>query len=910
MAPARKRTAGAMPKVAAKVKEEKEPGSQKVKKAKPGSFQGLGLSPPVFKAIMRLGYKVPTPVQRRSIPVILEGQDTVAMARTGSGKTAAFVIPILERLKQHSESVGCRAVVLSPTRELALQTAKACRQLSKFMDLRICVLVGGQALEAQFEHLANNPDVLVCTPGRLTHHISEAELSLQRVEVLVFDEADRLFELGFAEQLQQVLEASPPSRQVLLFSATLPQQLVAFSRAGIKDPAFVRLDAETSLSEQLSLWYLFVRQDEKLAAAVAVLRRFHKEQKTTIMFVATKHHVEFFNELLQQLGLSVAVVYGQMDQTARQEQVARFRKKEALILVTTDVAARGVDIPLLDHVVNFDFPASAKLFIHRCGRTARAGRSGLAASLVTLDDLPYTVELMTFLGHKLRLPDEDPGAADEANAASAAVLGAMPALDHEVEALGALLEEGSLLRSLQKSMQASYKLYYKTRPSASRASVARAKRLLTDCGGPAHLQGLVHPAFANGLAAPTANQMKASTTQTKADMPAISSDLAYLRNLRGYRPKAEKLGNVLSFSAMRTMEQEKLDAAAIAAKDTQEAILAEPSASAPRRRVQTQKKAVAAPQKAVKRNRPHLSKAARRRLRAGETEETELGDENFDIIVNDADGDEKGEEGTGKGKTEQFYLSTERDMTEEARERGYDMEQYQMDLLPDDASDIKKAKSVMRWDSKKKKYLPTMVSVDGRALKGQRRNESGKKVKGEKEKGSAYQKWSQATKRRIQKVGEVEDPSNALGRLKKSVAKTVDFDEKAEPVEAASSRKPVVPFHGRISQEHLTHKQKRALKKRARQDSVAEGGGASELKTAQQIQQDKKLRDRQKLKQKPWLRKQRAKQAKETRMKKMEERQMKYGARTKAKMLIIEGPKRWTKRQPKPQKGYGRRQDF
>ncbi|CAE7455523.1 Ddx54 [Symbiodinium necroappetens] len=911
MAPARNKRAGAMAKVKA-TGDKEEPGSQKkVKKAKPGSFQGLGLSPPVFKAIMRLGYKVPTPVQRRSIPVILEGQDTVAMARTGSGKTAAFVIPILERLKQHSESVGCRAVVLSPTRELALQTAKACRQLAKFLDLRICVLVGGQALEAQFEHLANNPDVLVCTPGRLTHHISEAELSLQRVEVLVFDEADRLFELGFAEQLQQVLEASPPSRQVLLFSATLPQQLVAFSRAGIKDPAFVRLDAETSLSEQLSLWYLFVRQDEKLAAAVAVLRRFHKEHKTTIMFVATKHHVEFFNELLQQLGLSVAVVYGQMDQTARQEQVARFRKKEALILVTTDVAARGVDIPLLDHVVNFDFPASAKLFIHRCGRTARAGRSGLAASLVTLDDLPYTVELMTFLGHKLRLPDEDLGTEDDINAASAPVLGAMPALDHEVEALGALLEEGSLLRSLQKSMQASYKLYYKTRPSASRASVARAKRLLTDCGGPAHLQGLVHPAFANGLAAPTANQAKASTVQTKADMPAISSDLAYLRNLRGYRPKAEKLGNVLSFSAMRTMEQEKLDAAAIASKDTQEAILAEPSASTPRRRVQTQKKVAApAPQKAVKRNRPHLSKAARRRLRAGDTEETELVDENFDITVNDGDEHQKGEDGTGKGKTEQFYLSTERDLTEEARERGYDMEQYQMDLLPDDASDIKKAKSVMRWDTKKKKYLPTMVSVDGRALKGQRRNESGKKVKGEKEKGSAYQKWSQATKRRIQKVGEVEDPSNALGRLRKSEAKTVDFDEKAEPVEAATSRKPVVPFHGRISQEHLTHKQKRALKKRARQDSVAEGGGASELKTAQQIQQDKKLRDRQKLKQKPWLRKQRAKQAKETRMKKMEERQMKYGARTKAKMLIIEGPKRWTKRQQKPQKGYGRRQDF
>ena len=469
----------------------------------------------------------------------------------------------------------------------------------------------------------------------------------------------------------------------------------------------------------------------------------------------------------------------------KREQVARFRKKEALILVTTDVAARGVDIPLLDHVVNFDFPASAKLFIHRCGRTARAGRSGLAASLVTLDDLPYTVELMTFLGHKLRLPAESAEGTEDAEGQAAPVLGAMPSVDHEVEALGALLEEGSLLQSLQRSMQASYKLYYKTRPSASRSSVARAKRLLSDCGGPAHLQSLIHPAFAAGLG----SQSKAQPEKSMPATPAVSSDLAYLRNLRGYRPKAEKLGNVLSFSAMRTMEQEKLDAAAIQSRDTQEAILAETSAvSAPRRANPSKRSAPAAPAppKAVKRSRPHLSKAARRRLKAGDADGPEAGDGDFDITINDG-----GDPEANGGKTEQFYLSTERDVTEEARERGYDMEQYQMDLLPDDASDIKKAKSVIRWDAKRKKYLPTMVSVDGRALKGQRRNESGKKVKGEKEKSNAYQKWSKATKRRIQKVGEVEDPSNSLGRLKKSESKTIDFDENAAPVDSSNSRKPI-----------------------------------------------------------------------------------------------------------------------
>jgi len=187
-------------------------GEKKKTKIKPGSFQGLGIGHASYKAIMRMGYKMPTPIQRKTIPTILDGQDVVAMARTGSGKTAAFLIPVVERLLQHSVSVGFRAVALSPTRELAMQTAKFFRQLSKFTDLRCCLLVGGQAMEAQFEHLANNPDVVIATPGRLMHHILEAELSLSRVEILIIDEADRVFELGFAEQLQKILEATPLSR--------------------------------------------------------------------------------------------------------------------------------------------------------------------------------------------------------------------------------------------------------------------------------------------------------------------------------------------------------------------------------------------------------------------------------------------------------------------------------------------------------------------------------------------------------------------------------------------------------------------------------------------------------------------------------------------------------------------------
>eukprot|EP00933_Yihiella_yeosuensis_P069475 TRINITY_DN7603_c2_g1_i1.p1 TRINITY_DN7603_c2_g1~~TRINITY_DN7603_c2_g1_i1.p1 ORF type:complete len:953 (-),score=255.17 TRINITY_DN7603_c2_g1_i1:132-2990(-) len=936
-------------------------GHSKKKKVKPGSFQGLGLSQATYKAIMRMGYKMPTPIQRKTIPTILEGQDMVAMARTGSGKTAAFLIPMIERLKVHSVSVGVRGVVLSPTRELAMQTAKFGRQLGKYSGLRNCLLVGGQAMEAQFEHLANNPDIVIATPGRLMHHILEAELSLSRVEMLVFDEADRLFELGFAEQLQKILDAAPSSRQCLLFSATLPAQLVAFTRSGVKDPAFVRLDVETTISENLELQYLFIRKDEKLAAAISVLRRMHQEEKTTIMFVATKHHVEFFGELLKELGLTVAIVYGSMDQVARQDEIHKFRKKKARILVTTDVAARGVDIPLLDHVLNFDFPPSAKLFVHRCGRTARAGRNGLAVSLVTLEDLPYTVELMTFLGHKIRVAtNENVAEFNEAESQTKIpILGAIPPVDHEVETLEKLLEEeGTLLHSSMKSMMASYHLYNKTRPSASKSSVSRSKELLEECGGPARLQGLRHPAYRDE------GTVKAHGSQ----VGAAGADLSFIQELRGFRPKFEKVGNVLSESSMRRMEQAKLDAVAVAATRVNVNKAEESAAAAAYEEAEAEattfggsssssalpnggsssvkawkkkKGGEAEEQRGEKRPRdetparvrkgPRLSKAARKRLKAGKSANGAFGAEDageFDVTVDGADwggeGEEKSQKKKGKDSTPQFYLSVARDLSEEAKEKGLDMEEYQMDLLPDDSTDIQKAKSVMRWDAKKKKYLPTMVSVDGKALKGQRKNESGKKVRGEAEKSNIYQKWAKATKKRIQKVGELEDVKyDALGKLQKSKGKTVEFGADGEvsgyggdaddgdKTADGRVRKPVVPFHGKIDEKHLTHKQKRMLKKRSNQGGVTRSGGTKELKTPQQMQQEKKKKGLLKLKQKPHLRAQKAKESKEARKKLHEDRQMKYGARTRAKMLIIEGPRnQWQHKKKAPVNGYGRGSHF
>lgn len=202
---------------------------------------------------MHKGFKVPTPIQRKCIPLILQGQDVVGMARTGSGKTAAFLIPLLERLKTHSAKVGARGLVLSPSRELAMQTQKVCKELGKHTDLRSCVLVGGDNLDDQFSMIASNPDILIATPGRLLHLAVEMDLDLRSVEYVVFDEADRLFEMGFAVQLHEILSRLPQNRQTLLFSATLPKILVDFAKAGLQEPTLIRLDADTKISKDLEV---------------------------------------------------------------------------------------------------------------------------------------------------------------------------------------------------------------------------------------------------------------------------------------------------------------------------------------------------------------------------------------------------------------------------------------------------------------------------------------------------------------------------------------------------------------------------------------------------------------------------------------------------------------------------------
>ncbi|KAI8004633.1 putative DEAD-box ATP-dependent RNA helicase 29 [Camellia lanceoleosa] len=373
------------------------------KKAKSGGFESMNLSPNVFRGVKRKGYRVPTPIQRKTMPIILAGADVVAMARTGSGKTAAFLIPMLEKLKQHVPQGGVRALILSPTRDLALQTLKFTKELGRFTDLRISLLVGGDSMESQFEELAQNPDIIIATPGRLMHHLSEVDdMSLRTVEYVVFDEADCLFSMGFAEQLHQILTQLTENRQTLLFSATLPSALAEFAKAGLREPHLVRLDLESRISPDLKLNFFTLRHEEKNAALLYLVREQISFDQQSLIFVSTKHHVEFLNNLFREEGIEASVCYGDMDQDARKIHVSKFRARKTMLLIVTDIAARGIDIPLLDNVINWDFPPKPKLFVHRVGRAARAGRTGTAYSFLTAEDMPYLLDLHLFLSKPIR----------------------------------------------------------------------------------------------------------------------------------------------------------------------------------------------------------------------------------------------------------------------------------------------------------------------------------------------------------------------------------------------------------------------------------------------------------------------------------------------------------------------------
>uniref|UniRef100_A0A336K2U4 RNA helicase n=1 Tax=Culicoides sonorensis TaxID=179676 RepID=A0A336K2U4_CULSO len=432
---------------------------------KSGGFQSFGLSPNVLKGVVKRGYKVPTPIQRKTIPLILEGRDVVAMAKTGSGKTACFLIPLFEKLKKREIKTGARALILSPTRELAIQTYKFVKELGKYLDLKTILVLGGDSMDSQFTAVHALPDIIVATPGRFLHLCVEMDLKLTSVEYVVFDEADRLFEMGFGEQLNETLKRLPEGRQTVLFSATLPKLLADFAKAGLSDPVLLRLDVESKLPDTLELKYIFCRPDERYATLLALLRYVIPKNAQTVVFAGTQHHVEVISYILTRAGISNSIVYSSLDASARKINTAKFVQKQVSVLVVTDVAARGIDIPSLDYVVNLHFPGKPKLFIHRVGRCARAGRTGTAFSIFSTDDEAHLIDLHLFLNRPFNIDDTSS-------------IGSAPAelTEEEHQLIRNWVQETNIEKVYKTSCNA-YKQYINTRPAASGDANRRVKRI-------------------------------------------------------------------------------------------------------------------------------------------------------------------------------------------------------------------------------------------------------------------------------------------------------------------------------------------------------------------------------------------------------------------------------------------------
>ncbi|KAL1607879.1 ATP-dependent RNA helicase dbp10 [Paraconiothyrium brasiliense] len=817
---------------------------------KGGGFQAMGLNASLLQAITRKGYKVPTPIQRRAVPLILDRQDVVGMARTGSGKTAAFVIPMIQTLKTHSAKFGARAIIMSPSRELALQTLKVVKELGRGSDLRTVLLVGGDSLDEQFSSMTTNPDIIIATPGRFLHLKVEMNLDLSSVRYIVFDEADRLFEMGFAAQLAEILHALPMSRQTLLFSATLPKSLVEFARAGLQEPRLIRLD-DSKVSPDLESAFFTVKSGERDGALLYLLDKViklapgetdaakkakkseaaggSKKRKrgpevpnpresptpnSTVVFAATKHRVEYLASLLKAAGYPVSYVYGNLDQTARKMQVQDFRAGLTNVLVVTDVAARGLDLPYLANVINYDFPSQPKIFVHRVGRTARAGRKGWSYSLIRESDVPYLIDLQLFLGQPLisgKTPGKDP------NYAQDVVVGTFvqDELEPEVELVNRLHEDDEDLVNLQIVAGKGEAQYTRTRNSASSESVKRAKQLLS-----ARSLSNTHLLFSDNV------------------HDALREKEKMLERISSFRPTESifEIGHRGTTSeAAEIMKKRRQQIDKMKQKQTSR------SSDTPDRSYE---------KIAPSEDADVLSVASND---AADLEDADLASESDDLEISVSQPAARNAINDDWQNSE-FFMSYEPKGVNAAEERGYGVHTgsyntaqqasnfvesaraAQMDLTNDEVRGFAEASKArgMRWDKKSKKYVAKVNDEDGSKGAKMVVGESGLKIAASFRSGR-YDDWRKSNKiGRLPRVGELEKPSYAAahggGR---------HYKHKAEraPKEA-----------DRYRDDYHTQKKKIAEAKDKRIGKFKDGGARNELKGVDDVRKQRQLEEKRKAK--------------------------------------------------------------
>lgn len=369
------------------------------------SFNSLGLSDALLKAISKKGYTTPSPIQQKAIPPILEGKDVLASAQTGTGKTAGFTLPILQLLSQgqHLRHRPIRALILTPTRELAAQILANIKEYSTFLDLRSTVIFGGVNQNPQVSQLRQGVDILVATPGRLIDLQNQGLISLSKVEILVLDEADRMLDMGFLKDIERVMKVLPPKRQNLLFSATFSKDIKKLAMGILHHPVQVEATPENTTVDAIIQKIYPVAKEKKTELIIKLITEGNWKQ--ILVFTRTKQGANKLTESMISSGIKAAAIHGNKGQGARTKALAGFKNGSLTALVATDIAARGLDIPLLPHVINFELPNIPEDYVHRIGRTGRAGASGEAISLFSPDETIFLRDIEKLVG--LKLPKEN-----------------------------------------------------------------------------------------------------------------------------------------------------------------------------------------------------------------------------------------------------------------------------------------------------------------------------------------------------------------------------------------------------------------------------------------------------------------------------------------------------------------------
>ncbi len=364
------------------------------------SFASLGLEPRLLQGVAAMGYTEATPIQSESIPHILAGRDVVGCAQTGTGKTAAFVLPLLQRIEPRK---GIQALIVTPTRELAQQISEVTVQASKFTGHRSVVIYGGVGYDPQLQKLRKGVDIVIATPGRLLDIHNRGSINLKNVSILVLDEADRMLDMGFWPDVKRIIALVPTERQNLLFSATMSSDVVRIAGATLKDPVHIETSPTTKPAEKIRQAIYPVNQMQKAELLVELLKGGHLNR--VLVFTRTKHRADRVHRILEKAGVSCAAIHGDRSQSQRQKALDGFKRGGTRVLVATDVVARGIDVDEISHVINYDMPNTAEDYVHRIGRTARAGAEGSAISFLAAEETSVLHDIERALGEVLVCED-------------------------------------------------------------------------------------------------------------------------------------------------------------------------------------------------------------------------------------------------------------------------------------------------------------------------------------------------------------------------------------------------------------------------------------------------------------------------------------------------------------------------